>query len=262
MNIHSTAIVDAKAELADDVEIQAFSIIGPYVQIGAGTVVGPHCVIDGRAVIGENNHLFSGAQIGVLCQDLKHQQGLVGRIVIGDNNTFREHVTISASTMESYDDDHRVTTIGDNCLFMACSHVGHDCHVGNKVILANCALLAGHVEVEDKAQISGLCGVHQECAIGTVSYVGGCSRIAKDVPPYMLVEGNPARCVGPNSIGLRRNGFDAAARARVKIMYRIMYRSNLNTTQALHEIEASVEDGEERTRFVEFVRRSIRGISR
>ncbi|HIJ66471.1 MAG TPA: acyl-ACP--UDP-N-acetylglucosamine O-acyltransferase [Candidatus Hydrogenedentes bacterium] len=260
MSIHPTAIVHPKAALSEDVEVQAYSVIGAHVQIGPGTVVGPHCVIEGRTTIGRNNRLFSGTQIGVLCQDLKHREGLIGRACIGNGNTFREHVTISASTMEGYDDEHRVTAIGDHCLFMACAHVGHDCHLGNRVIIANGTLLAGHVEIEDNAQLSGLCGVHQECAIGTMAYVGGCSRINKDVPPYMLVEGNPARCGGPNTVGLRRNGLDGAARARIKAMYRIMYRSDLNTTQALHEIEASVEDSEERTHFLEFVRKSIRGI--
>ncbi|MBI4557584.1 MAG: acyl-ACP--UDP-N-acetylglucosamine O-acyltransferase [Candidatus Hydrogenedentes bacterium] len=260
MKIHPTAIVDPKAEFADDVEVQAFTLIGPHVKIGAGTCVGPHCVIEGRTVIGERNRIFSGAQIGILSQDLKHKAGLIGRVVIGNHNMIREHVTISASTMTSYDDDHRITTVGNNCLFMAYSHVAHDCHVGDHVIMANCASLSGHVEVESKAILGGLCGVHQECAVGTLAFVGGMARVVKDVPPYMIVDGNPGRCCGPNSVGLRRNGLDPAARSRVKAMYKIMFRSDLNTTQALHEIEARIEDSDERTTFVEFVRKSIRGI--
>ena len=260
MKIHPSALIDPKAELAEDVEVQAFSIIGPTVQIGRGTIVGPHCVLDGRTVLGENNRLFSGAQIGVLSQDLKHKAGLVGRTQIGDNNLFREHVTVSACTMSSYDDEHRVTSIGDGCMFMAYSHVAHDCHVGSGVIMANCASLAGHVDVEDHAILGGLTGVHQECVVGSMAFIGGLSRVAKDVPPYMIVDGNPAKCCGPNMVGLKRNGFDSARRAHIKQMFKIVFRSDLNTTQALHEIETVVEDSPERAHFTEFIRKSIRGI--
>lgn len=262
MKIHPTAIVDSRAELAESAEVGAFTLVGPHVQIGADTVVGPHCVIDGRTVIGERNHFFSGAQVGILSQDLKHRPELVGRTQIGNDNLFREHVTVSACTLTSYDEEHRVTSIGNSCMFMAYSHVAHDCHVGNHVIMANCASLAGHVEVEDRATLGGLSGVHQECVVGRMAFVGGLSRVARDVPPYMLVDGNPARCCGPNSVGLKRNGLDALQRGRIKTMYKIMFRSNLNTTQAIHEIENTVEDGEERAYFLEFVRRSIRGITK
>lgn len=262
MNIHPTAIVDAKAKIHEDAEIGPFSIIGPDVEIGAGTVVGPHCVLTGRTVIGQGNQFFSGSQVGVLSQDLKHKEGLVGRTTIGDNNMFREHVTISASTMSSFDDDHRVTSIGSGCLFMAYSHVAHDCHVGNYVVMANSSALAGHVDVEDMAGLGGLSGVHQDCVVGKLSYVGAMSRISKDVPPFMICEGHSAKCHGPNTVGLRRNGMDAEARKRIKTIYRIMFRSDLNTTQALHEIEATVPDCEERNHFVEFVRKSLRGITK
>lgn len=261
MRIHPTAIVHPKAEIADGVEIQAFAIIGEHVRIGENTIVGPHCVIDGRTVIGKENHFFSGAQIGILSQDRKHRPGLIGRTQIGDRNLFREHVTISASTMTSYDDEHRITSIGNDCLFMAYSHVAHDCHVGNGVIMANCASLSGHVDVEDKAILGGLSGIHQECVIGTLAFIGGLSRVNKDVPPYMIVEGNPARCHGPNSVGLRRNGLSPEQRKIIKEMYRIMYRSDLNTTQALYEIEARIEECEVRDHFLEFVRNSLRGVT-
>ena len=261
MKIHPTAIVDPGAELPDEGEIQAYSIIGPDVVIGSGTVVGPHCVIVGETIIGENNHIYSGAQIGILSQDLKHRPGLTGRTVIGNSNMIREHVTVSASTMTGADDHHRVTSIGDDCMFMANSHVAHDCHVGNRVIMANCVSLSGHVDVEDKAILGGLSGVHQECVIGTMAFVGGMTRVVKDVPPYMIVEGNPARCHGPNTVGLRRNGFDAEQRQLIKALYRIMYRSGLNTTQALHEIEATTADVPEREVFLHFFRRSLRGVT-
>lgn len=262
MRIHPLAIVHSQAELADTAEVQAFSIIGPHVRIGANTVIGPHCVIDGRTEIGENNRVYSGAQIGVLSQDLKHKPGLIGRTRIGHGNVIREHVTISASTMTSYDDDHRITTVGDNCLLMAYSHVAHDCHVGNHVIMVNCASLSGHVDVEDRAIIGGLSGVHQECVVGTMAFVAAMSRVSKDVPPYMIVEGNPARCCGPNVVGLRRNGLDAATRSAIKTMYKLMFRGDLNTTQAMQEIETAVPECKERNHFVEFVRKSLRGITK
>jgi UDP-N-acetylglucosamine acyltransferase len=193
---------------------------------------------------------------------MKHNEAILGRTVIGDENYIREHVTISASTIPTADEDHRVTSIGNRCWLMAYSHVGHDCHVGNNVIMANCASLAGHVEVEDYANLGGLVGVHQECVIGAFSFIGGMTRVSQDIPPYMLVEGNPARCRGVTGVGLRRRGFDDQGRARIKDMYRIMFRSDKNVTQALHEIERSVADSAERSAFVEFYRKSIRGVTR
>lgn len=263
MSIHASAIVHPNAELEADVEVQAFAIIGEHVRIGPGTVVGPHCVIDGRTEIGPGNRIYSGAQIGVPSQDRKHGEGLTGRTVIGGGNLIREHVVISACTLAGDESDRdRATVIGNGCMFMAFSHVAHDCRVGNGVILANCAALAGHVTVEDEAVVGGLSGVHQECAIGALAFVGGVTAVRKDVPPYMIVDGVPARCSGPNAVGLQRHGFDAQARARVKAMYRIMYRSGLNTTQALERIEAAVEDSAERKHFLAFVRASVRGITR
>ena len=260
MKIHPSAIVHPDAQLADDVEVQAFSIIGPLVKIGAGTVVGSHCVIEGDTVIGERTRFFSGAQIGILSQDLKHDQRLPGRTIIGNDSTFREFVTLTSSTMESEADYERATTIGDDCLLMSYVHVGHDCHVGNTVILASYVGLSGHVTVGNNVNMGGMTGVHQDVQVGDFSFLSGHSRVVKDPAPYMVVEGNPCRCHGPNSIGLERNGFDKAARKRIKEMYKIVYRSSLNTTQALDEIERSVDESEERDHFVGFVRQSVRGI--
>ena len=260
MKIHPTAIVHPDAQLADDVEVQPYSIVGRHVSLGAGCIVGPHCVLEGRTEIGNRNRFFSGAQIGVRSQDMKHHPDLVGRLVIGDDNIFREHMTASASTMESEEDNHRATRIGDGCLFMAYSHVAHDCHLGNSVVMSNSAALGGHVEIHDHAILGGLCGVHQEGIVGKMAFIGGLTRVAKDAPPYMIVDGNPARCIGPNTVGLRRQGMDAEARGRVKQIYKIIYRSDLNTTQALHEIERAVADSEERDVFLEFIRKSVRGI--
>lgn len=266
MQIHPSAIIHDDVELAEDVEVQAFSIIEAGARIGPGSVIGPHCVIGGGTVMGKNNRCYSGAQVGVVPQDLKHLPGVAGRTEIGDGNIFREFVTISSGTVYEEDSEEaraaKVTRIGDNCLFMSCAHVAHDCHVGNYVIMANHASLAGHVTVCDRAIFGGLTGVHQFCVVGTMAFLGGMSRINKDVLPYMITEGNPARCHGPNAIGLERNGLTKDGIARIRTMYRILYRSNLNTRQALERVEREVEDSEERRTIVDFVRNSQRGISK
>ena len=260
MKIHPSAIIHPDAQLAEDVEVQAFSIIGPQVKIGAGTLVGPHCVIEGDTVIGERARFFSGAQIGIPSQDLKHNQGLSGRTIIGNDSTFREFVTVTSSTVESEADYERATTIGDHCLLMTYVHVGHDCHLGNTIVLASYVGLSGHVTMDDNVNVGGITGIHQDVHVGGFSFLSGHSRVVRDPAPYMVVEGNPCKCHGPNSIGLERNGFDKAARKRIKEIYKIMYRSSLNTTQALDEIERSVDESEERDHFVGFVRQSVRGI--
>lgn len=262
MAIHPTAIVDPRAELAGDIEIGPFSIVEEGVKMGPGCVVGPHCVIAGGAEIGAGNHFFSNAQIGVLPQDLKHMPGVRGRTIIGDNNIFRESVTVSSGTVYQGDDHEKETRIGSNCLLMACSHVAHDCVVGNGVILANSVALAGHVTVQDRAIIGGLTGVHQFCVIGRHAFIGGMSRIRQDCLPYMITDGADARCHGPNKIGLERSGFSPEGIKRIKQVYRMLCRGGLNTTQALEAIEAGVEDSAERTVLVDFVRSSTRGVTK
>jgi UDP-N-acetylglucosamine acyltransferase len=262
MSIHPTAIIDPDAELADDVEVQAYTIIGPQVRIGAGTVVGPHCTIDGRTVIGERNRFYSGAQIGIVPQDLKHNHDFLGRFEMGDGNVVREHVTMSSSTMQTKADEDKVTRVGSNCLFMAYSHVAHECNIGSQVIMANSVALAGHVEVEDEAIIGGLSAVHQFVRIGQYAMIGGMTRLSNDAPPYMITAGVPALVSGPNTVGLKRHGFSREQRARIKQMFKIIYRSGLNTTQAMTAIEAQVEESSERSTFIEFVRKSNRGITR
>ena len=259
MKIHSSAIVDSGAALADDVEVQAFTIIGAEVKIGRGTVVGPHCVIAGHTELGENNHIFSGAQIGILSQDLKHQDDTTGRVHIGDNNNIREFVTISRSTLHD-EEPFRPTTVGSNCLLMACSHVAHDCVLGDGVIMANSVALAGHVEIHDRVIIGGLTGVHQFVTLGTNAFIGGMTRIRKDAPPYMIVEGAEARCFGPNLVGLQRAGMDKDALGRIKSMYKILYRSNLNMTQAVAKIEVEIVESTERKTMLSFIANSRRGL--
>ncbi len=260
--IHPTAIIDPSAELADDVEVMPYAIIEEQVRIGAGSVIGPHCVIGKGTVMGAQNRTYSGAQVGVAPQDLKHLTDEIGKTVIGDNNIFRESVTVSSSTVYSPEDTEKVTRIGDNCLFMACSHVAHDCLVGSRVIMANSAGLAGHVEVQDGAIMGGLSGVHQFCRIGAMAFIGGMSRINMDALPYMIMEGHPARCYGPNVVGLTRNGFSKDAVGRIRRIYKLLYRSGLNTSQALKEIEKTVEPCDEKDVLINFVKSSNRGILR
>lgn len=260
--IHATAIIDPTAELADDVEVMPYTIIEEQVHIGPGCIIGPHCVIGKGTVMGENNRTYSGAQIGVSPQDLKHLTDAVGKTLIGSNNTFRESMTVSSSTVYSPEDTEKATRIGDNCLFMACSHIAHDCTVGSRVILANSAALAGHVEVQDGAILGGLSGVHQFCRVGAMAFIGGMSRINMDALPYMIMEGHPARCYGPNVVGLTRNGFSKETVSRIRRIYKILYRSGLNTSQALKEIEKTVEECDEKQILMDFVKSSKRGILR
>ncbi len=262
LKIHPTAIVHPSAVLDDDVEIMAFSIIEEEVRLGAGVVIGPHCVVGKGTLMGVNNRTFSGAHIGVSPQDLKHLPEAIGRTIIGDNNIFRESVTVSSSTVYAPDDVGKVTRIGDNCLFMACSHIAHDCTVGSRVILANSAGLAGHVEVQDGAILGGLSGVHQFCRIGTMAFIGGMSRINMDALPYMIMEGHPAHCYGPNVVGLTRNGFSKETVSRIRRVFKLLYRSGLNTSQALNEIEKHVEACPEKQLLIDFVKTSKRGILR
>lgn len=262
MGIHSTAIVHPDAELDASVEVGPFAIIEARARIGAGTVVGPHCMVTGRTVLGRDNHLFNGAQIGVLSQDLKHAPGRIGRVEIGDGNVFREYMTVSASTHAGPEDEENVTRIGSHCLFMAYTHIAHDCTVGDGVIMANCAALSGHVTVGDNAILGGMAGVHQFCRVGPLAFIGGMARVNMDALPFMIIEGHPARCHGPNVVGLQRNGFDEPARARIKRIYKLLYRSGLNISQALAEIEKQVEDAPEQRLILEFIRSSQRGLCR
>jgi len=261
MKIHPTAIVDSAAELAEGVEVQPYSIIGPHVTIGADTVIGPHCVIEGRTVIGERNRFSSSANIGVVSQDLKHDFDFIGRTTIGDDNHFREFVTVNASTVTCEEDLDKVTEIGSRSLFMVSSHVGHECRVGNDIVMANCVALGGHATIEDNVILGGLSAVHQFCSVGTLAIVGGGTMVRSDAPPYFIVEGYPDRCRGPNTIGLQRNGISKEAQRVIRNVYKILYLSSLNTSQALDRIEAEVPDCPERRRIVDFVRASKRGIA-
>lgn len=233
--IHPTAVVHAGADLHPTVQIGPYAVIGSKVKIGPDTIIGPHVVIDGRTEIGARNQIFTGAVIGSEPQDLKYN-GAPTLVKIGNDNLIREYVTINRAT-----GDGEATRVGNGNLLMAYSHVGHNCALEDHVIIANGVALAGHVYVESMARISGVLGVHQFVHIGQLAMVGGMSRIDRDVPPYMLVEGNPARVRSLNQVGLRRAGVlnldQGYAFQSLKKAFRILYRSGLPLNQALEQLE-------------------------
>ena len=231
--IHPSAIVDPAAELADTVTVGPYAVIGARVRIGPGSTVGPHTVIDGRTTIGRNNHIHAHCSIGGPPQDKKYA-GEDTALEIGDGNTVREFCTINTGTAQ----DQGVTRVGDDNWIMAYVHVAHDCRVGSHTILANAVQLAGHVQVGDWAILGGLSGVHQFVRVGAHTMVGFSSRLAQDLPPFVMAAGNPVQVQGVNSEGLRRRGLSPARIAAVKQMHRALYRQGLTLAAARVEIEA------------------------
>jgi UDP-N-acetylglucosamine acyltransferase len=255
--IHSTAIIDPSAELADDVEVGPYAIIGNNVKIGSGTSVGPHAVIDGWTEIGKDNKIFQFASVGAPPQDLKFA-GEVTTLKIGDRNTIREFATLHRGTA----DGGGVTVVGNDNLLMAYSHVAHDCIVHNHTVLANGATLAGHVEIEDYSIMGGLAAVHQFTRIGCHTMISGGSMVAQDIPPYTIAQGDRAKSMGLNLIGLKRRGFAEASLRGLKQAYRLIFRSGLRLEEALQRIEVEVETSAELEHFVSFIKESQRGIAR
>ncbi len=258
MEIHPTAVVSPGAQLAEDVKVEAFSIIGPRVTIGAGSVVGPHAVVDGWTTMGERNQIFPFATIGYPPQDLSYR-GEETQLVIGDDNIFRESVTVNRGTQRGGG----VTRIGSRNLLMAYAHVAHDCTIGNNVILANATTLGGHVRVDDFAILGGIVAIHQFIRIGTYAFIGGKSGLRMDMPPYMLAFGAPGKLYGPNLVGLRRHGFPRNTIQALKSSYRIMFRSGLTLTEAIDRIREEVEATPEVDNLIQFMQdRSKRGVTR
>ncbi|MGB6489254.1 MAG: acyl-ACP--UDP-N-acetylglucosamine O-acyltransferase [Steroidobacteraceae bacterium] len=251
------AIVSPRAELAADVDVGPFSVIGPGVRIGPGTVVGPHAVITGQTTIGANNHIYQFASLGDAPQDKKYA-GEPTRLEIGDRNVFRESCTMNRGTSH----DRGVTRIGDDNLFMAYSHVAHDCVVGSNTVFANCASLAGHVEIGDWVILGGLSAVHQHCKIGAHAFLAGGAIVTRDVPPYVMVAGNPSAPHMVNSEGLKRRGFTEDQVRSVREAYRLVYRSDLKLSEALERLEPSAGERPELRLFVDFIRGSTRSIIR
>lgn len=233
-SVHPTAVIDPRAELAEGVVVGPYAVIGPEVTIGPDCWIGPHVVLDGRVRMGRGNRLFPGACLGQEPQDLKYR-GAVTEVVLGDRNTIRESVTINRAT-----DAGECTLLGSDNLLMACSHLGHNCQLGDRIVIANGVAVAGHVVIGDRAVIGGVLGIHQFVHVGTLAMVGGMSRIDRDVPPFTLVEGHPARVRALNTVGLQRSGLVEQEAGRVftdlRQCWRHLYRSGLPLTEALAEL--------------------------
>ncbi|CAM4163698.1 acyl-ACP--UDP-N-acetylglucosamine O-acyltransferase [Comamonas aquatilis] len=259
--IHPTAVVDPAAQLDSSVAVGPYAVIGPKVRIAANTTVGAHCVIEGDTTIGCDNHIFQFASLGAQPQDKKYA-GEPTRLEIGDRNTVREFCTFNTGTSQ----DRGVTSIGSDNWIMAYVHIAHDCIVGNNTILANNATLAGHVHVDDWVILGGLTGVHQFTHIGAHAMAGFASHVSQDVPPFMMVDGNPLSVRGFNAEGLRRRGFTPERLAAVKQMHKLLYRQGLTLDAATQAIEALKADMPEALQDVDrmqaFLAASTRGIAR
>src|SRR4026207_11697 len=254
--IHPTAIIDPGAEIG------AGTIVGPYSVIAADVVLGPNCWLQHHVTLcgpmkgGEKNRFYAYCSIGQQTQDLKYR-GEPTYLEIGDENTFREFVTVHRSTTSE-----GKTHIGNRGNFLAYSHIGPDCTVGEHVIFSNDGTLGGHVRVGDHAVMGGLTAVHQFCRIGGFAITGGCSKIVQDVPPFLIADGNPAEIRGVNLIGLERAGFMPESIKAIKEAFRLIYRSKLNTRQAIEAVRNQIEPREEITQLIEFIEKSARGIVR
>jgi UDP-N-acetylglucosamine acyltransferase len=247
-NIHPTALVDPAAELADDVEVGAFSIVGPNVTIGPGSTVGPHVVVTGRTTIGRNTRIFQFSSIGEEPQDKKYA-GEDTELIIGDNNTIRELCTFSRGTVQGGGK----TIIGNNNWIMACVHIAHDCILGDNIIMANNASLAGHVTVGDWAILSGYSLIHQFCNVGEHSFTSFASHVNQSIPPYVTVSGEKARAKGINSEGLKRRGFTPEQIQQVRRAYRVLYRSGLRLEEAREKLDEMAAEHEEVRPLIEFL---------
>ncbi len=254
MNIHPTAIVDESAEIAEDVSIGPYSIVRKNVIIEEGVKIHANALVGERTILRKGCQLFQGAVVGEIPQDLKYS-GEETKVEIGENTTIREYATVHQGT-----EDRLVTNVGRNCLIMAYVHVAHDCLIGDNVVLANAVNLAGHVTVEDYATLGGLVPVHQFVRIGAHSFVGGGFRVSKDVPPYILASSEPLCYSGLNVVGLRRRGFKPETRKLIKKAYRLIYRSEFNTTQAVEQIKNELPLTPEIESILQFVEKSKRGL--
>lgn len=255
--IDPRAVVSPEARLAADVTVGPFSVIGPGVEIGARTIVGPHAVINGPTSIGTDNHIFQFASIGDAPQDKKYR-GEPTRLVIGERNVFREFVTVNRGTTH----DKGVTRVGDDNLLMACAHIAHDCVVGSHTVFANGAVLGGHVEIGDWVILGGLSAVHQFSKVGAHSFLAGGAIVRQDVPPYVMVAGNPAAPYAVNAEGLKRRGFTEEQIRAIRDAYRIVYRSDLRLIEAVARLEPQARERTEIRAFVDFIQAATRSIVR
>jgi UDP-N-acetylglucosamine acyltransferase len=254
--VHETAVIHPGARIGKDVEVGPYAVIGENIIIGDGTKIGAHVVIDGWTSIGKNCTIFHGASIGASPQDLKFR-GEKSYVFVGDDTQIREFVTVHRATGEGEE-----TRIGSGCLLQTYVHVAHNCVLGNQVIMSGGATLGGHVVVEDRAVVGGMSGVHQFVKIGRNAMVGGAAKVVQDVPPFVIVDGHPARVCGLNNVGMSRAGVGEVARRNLKKAYRILYRSGLSLAQAIAVMEQELESCEEVEHFMRFLRNAERGICR
>ena len=252
--IHASAIVSSKAELHESVTVGPFTVIEDDVIIDEGTEIASNVVVSNGTRLGKNIRVFNGAVLGTNPQDLKFG-GEKTTLEVGDNTTIREFCTLNRGTTDKYK-----TVIGSNCLLMAYVHVAHDCVIGDKVILANAVNMAGHVTIDYHASIGGMSPIHQFVRVGQHSFVGGGLRVDKDVPPYILAAGDPLTFAGLNVVGLQRRGFDSETLLQLKRTYKILYRSKLNTTQAVTRMKEDVEQIPEVVSVIKFIESTERGI--
>lgn len=255
--IHKTAIIHRNAEVSQDCEIGPYCVVGKGVVLESGCHLHSHVVMEGPTQIGKKNEFFPFCSIGQKTQDLKYQ-GEPTHLVIGNQNTFREYVTIHRATSKG-----NKTVIGNHNTVLAYSHIAHDCVVGSHIIISNCGTLGGHVCVEDHAIISGLAAVHQFCRIGKMAITGGCSKVVQDIPPFMMADGNPAEVRTINKVGLERNGISETTQKHLRAAFKLLYReSGLNIGDALVKIRKELPQSPELNHLCHFVEKSERGISR
>lgn len=252
--IHPTALIDPTAEIGADVEVGPWVIVGPRCTIGDGTVLAPRVTLERNVRLGQRVKIGIASVLGGDPQDLKYR-GEETWVEVGDDTAVREYVTINRGTAHSLK-----TTVGKNSFIMAYVHLAHDCRIGDGVIISNSTQLAGHVTVEDRATLSGLNAVHQFARIGKHAFIGGCSRVVQDVPPFVRAAGSPVKLFGLNSVGLQRAGFDAAVVAELKRAYRICFRSDLNLSQGVERARAEIADIPEVRHFLSFIESSQRGV--
>lgn len=252
--IHATALIDHTAELGANVVIGPFAIVGPDCTLGDGCVLAPRATLERNVILGANVRVGSGSILGGEPQDLKFK-GEHTTVEIGEGTVIREYTTVNRGTAESFK-----TTVGRNAFLMSYVHLAHDCHIGDGAILSNAVQLAGHVHVAEKAIVSGLTAVHQFVRIGRLAFIGGCSRVSKDIPPFIKAVGNPVQLYGLNTVGLQRNGFGEDTVRELKRAYRLLFRSELNVSQAVDAVQQQVEQTDEVREMLEFFEASGRGV--
>ena len=255
MFIHETAIVSPDAEIGEDCFIGAFCVIGDEVKLGKKVRLDAHVVVDGQTSVGDETHVFPFVSLGLAPQDLKYG-GEPTRTEIGRRNQIREFVTVHRGTQGGGG----VTRIGDDNLLMAQAHVAHDCRLGNEIIMANAATLAGHVEIADRANVGAYSGVHQFCRIGYEAFVGGYSVVVKDALPFAVIQGNHAKCYGLNRVGMRRRGYSKEIIEKLNHAFHLLLSAKLNTTQAIEKIKEEIQGINEVDLLVDFIQSSKRGV--